>query len=248
MKAILTYHSIDASGSRISLSPGAFRGHIQHLLASNVRIVSIEALLADRMAPGDAAALTFDDGYASVAREAAPVLEEHGLPATVFVVTGRVGTTNEWDLDGRSGVPQLPLLDWPALGRLAERGLTIASHTRTHPRLPALSPMQVDDEVGGASRDLTERLGRAPRGFAYPYGLVSAPVRSAAGRWHPWAVSAAFRELAADDPLELPRIDMWYFATPGLFERWGTASFRRWIRRRHRLRQMRSAVFRLAGR
>ena len=35
--------------------------------------------------------IAFDDGYASVLREAAPVLAEHGFGAIVFVTTGLVG-------------------------------------------------------------------------------------------------------------------------------------------------------------
>lgn len=38
------------------------------------------------------AAITFDDGYADVYRNAVPVLRRKGIPAAVFVVTDRVGT------------------------------------------------------------------------------------------------------------------------------------------------------------
>ena len=37
------------------------------------------------------AAITFDDGYLSVFENAAPILGEYGLPATVFLITGLVG-------------------------------------------------------------------------------------------------------------------------------------------------------------
>jgi len=128
---------------------------------------------------------------------------------------------------------------------LSERGLTIASHTRTHPYLPALTPTRIDEEIDGAARDLSERLGRDPRGFAYPYGAVCPRARAAAGRSHGWACTTAFGEFSDDARLDLPRIDMWYFEQEGLLERWGTPWFRRWVRRRHRLRQIRSAARRL---
>ena len=245
MKAILTYHSIDDSGSGVSVSPTAFRRHIRQFLSAGISIVTVEELLAGTSSEADAVALTFDDGYVSVEREALPLLTEHALPATVFVVTSCVGATNRWPGGSDSGVPLLPLLGWEALGRLSARGLAIGSHTRTHPYLPALTQVQIDEEIGGAARALSDRLGIASQGFAYPYGAVCPPARAAAGRAHRWACTTVFGEFDGDARLELPRIDMWYFEREGLLERWGTPWFRRWVRRRRRLRQLRSAGRRL---
>jgi peptidoglycan/xylan/chitin deacetylase (PgdA/CDA1 family) len=49
--------------------------------------------------PDGSVAVTFDDGYEDNLTEAAPVLHAYGIPATVFVVTGYVGTEREfwWD-------------------------------------------------------------------------------------------------------------------------------------------------------
>jgi hypothetical protein len=71
---------------------------------------------------------------------------------------------------------------------------------------------------------------------------VSEEVCRAAGAVHRWACTTSFRALGSDRLLELPRLDMWYFERPGMFERWGTGAFRRWIRRRNALRHARAAL------
>src|SRR5260370_20335396 len=42
--------------------------------------------------------LTFDDGYASLAEHAYPVLPDLGFTATTFLITDYVGKTNDWDV------------------------------------------------------------------------------------------------------------------------------------------------------
>ena len=84
MRAILTYHSVDESGSPISIAPAAFRRHVAWLAAHGPRVVSVDELL--RLPPTAAAvALTFDDAFVNFADLAWPLLREHRLPATVFV-------------------------------------------------------------------------------------------------------------------------------------------------------------------
>jgi hypothetical protein len=57
MKAILTYHSIDESGSVISIAPAVFEQQVRWLAASRVKVVSLTDLL-DLTDDGDAIAIT----------------------------------------------------------------------------------------------------------------------------------------------------------------------------------------------
>jgi peptidoglycan/xylan/chitin deacetylase (PgdA/CDA1 family) len=56
-------------------------------------------LLESGRLPANAAAVTFDDGYADNLKAAKPRLQRAGAPATVFIATGYVGERREfwWD-------------------------------------------------------------------------------------------------------------------------------------------------------
>ena len=93
MRAILTYHSIDPSGSPISIDQPTFARHVAWLASGAARVVDVGELLtlSDQ---DDAVAITFDDGFANLRDQAWPLLREHDWPATVFVVSDLAGTTN----------------------------------------------------------------------------------------------------------------------------------------------------------
>ena len=245
MRAILTWHSIDASGSPISVAPLVFRRQLDWLRSGRVRVVSVDELLA-LPDSADAVALTFDDGFENFAREAAPMLLHHALPATVFVVTDRVGRDNRWP-ERNGAVPVLPLMDWDALGRLQQQGVVIGAHTRTHQRLTGAGTDLVA-ELRGAAEEIERELGARPAGFAYPYGAFNRRVARAAASEYRWACTTEFQPVrSASDPLALPRLVAWYFRDPCLLETWGTARFRAWMWTRSQGRAARTAMARLAG-
>lgn len=241
MRAILTWHSLDCSGSPISVPPDEFRRQVEWLIASGVRAVTVETLLA-LPDEEDAAALTFDDGFANFGEEAAPVLGEYGIPATIFVVTGHVGRDNRWGGRDTPGIPSLPLLGWDALARLREAGIGLGAHTRTHPRLPGLDPETLESEIGGAARDLEQHLGSRPDGFAYPYGELDPASARVVERSYRWACTTELRPL--EEPArrpQLPRLDAWYLREPARRAGWGSRAFRTWLWCRRQGRRARAA-------
>ena len=78
----------------ISVPPERFREQLEHL-RTHWTILAMDELVAALEAqslPRQAAALTFDDGYADNALVAKPIFEDYGIPATMFLTTGSLGS------------------------------------------------------------------------------------------------------------------------------------------------------------
>lgn len=158
---ILTYHSIGHRRYEMNVTPEAFAAQMAWL-ASNQTVISLDSAAAG----GCGVALTFDDGYRDNLINALPILEHYGYPATVFVVSGCLGTTLPGEKEPESGTLMSP----EELREATSRGLTIGGHTRSHARLATLTPERQMEEISGCKADLEEILETRVRTFAYPYG------------------------------------------------------------------------------
>lgn len=168
-----------------------------------------------RIAAGEnhrpAVALTFDDGYADNCDFALPLLLRLGLPVTYFVSTRHVVDDLPFPHDVEAGVRLRPNTI-EQLRAMAEAGVEIGAHTRTHADLgaPANQPY-LAEEIAGSKADLEEALGWPVRYFAFPYGLkanLSAEafrVAYAAGLEGVCSAYGAYN-LPGGDPFHLRRI------------------------------------------
>jgi peptidoglycan/xylan/chitin deacetylase (PgdA/CDA1 family) len=230
---ILTYHSLDESGSVISVAPSAFRRHMELLHEMGYRGVALGELLSawrgETTLEGRPVALTFDDGLRNMAEVAAPVLVALCFRATVFVVAGRCGQTNDWPGQER-GIPQLPLLSLDELKGLARDGFEVGAHGLTHAPLDALPPADAEHEVKESRRILEDALSREVPVFAYPYGRADGHVRACVGLHYRGACGVELGFARPDqDRHFLPRIDVYYLRRPALFALLGTALGRAYL-------------------
>jgi GT2 family glycosyltransferase/peptidoglycan/xylan/chitin deacetylase (PgdA/CDA1 family) len=130
--------------------------------------------------PAKPCVLTFDDAYADLAEHAFPILRRYGFGATVFVVTSRIGGSNDWDAS--PGMPAVPLLDREQLRTWCQAGIEFGAHSRTHPRLDSLSPGDVHEQVHGGRFELEAVLEAPVRTFAYPFGITTPAAAAEAAR------------------------------------------------------------------
>ncbi|HOE67291.1 MAG TPA: polysaccharide deacetylase family protein [Candidatus Hydrogenedentes bacterium] len=161
---ILTYHSVGRRNHEMNVAPEMFRRQMEWL-AEHVPLLS----LADAAKGEHGVALTFDDGYRDNLTEAAPVLREYGIPATIFVVAGRLGGMLPHDADAATS----SLLTWEDLRELERMGIAIGGHTMTHPRLSHLDKTTQSAEILGCAQTLREQLGHPIEAFAYPFGTAT---------------------------------------------------------------------------
>ena len=151
--------------------------------------------------------LSFDDGYASLAEYAYPLLADLGFTATTFLVTDFVGRENTWDV--RYTWRRMPHLDWGAIEHWAGRGFEFGSHTATHPRLTWLEDRAATDELARSRATLVERLGRgAGRAVAFPFGATDPHVRALA-KGAGYTIGFAGVRGDGRDPLDQPRLPVY---------------------------------------
>ena len=167
---VFAYHDVRPGppATPYDVTPDLLAKHIRWARGWGVRFVPL-AELVDRLAAGSPvaglAAITFDDALGGVHDHAAGVLAEMDAPATVFVVSARLGLARPpwWEEAGRTVTPS-------ELDALVAAGVTIGSHTRTHATLPVLDDAALDDELRGSRADLKQRAGAPVDLLAYPDG------------------------------------------------------------------------------
>ncbi|MCX7717535.1 MAG: polysaccharide deacetylase family protein [Candidatus Sumerlaeaceae bacterium] len=217
--AILTYHHIgkppdDAHSHRgLWVAPEAFAGHLRWLSANGYAAVGLdavaEALSGLRPLPRRWVCITFDDGWRDNFTRALPALQAHGYTATVFVVTG-------WIRTGPPADDDTDTLSADELRAMASVGITIGSHTATHPRLTSLDDEAIRAELTASRSALADILGSPPRWLCYPYGNCSERVeRIARESGYSGAVSTIRDNRVRPDQLfRLPRVMVMNDTTP----------------------------------
>ena len=63
-----------------------------------------------------------------------------------------------------------PMLSWEEVGEMSEQGISFGSHTRSHPRLSALSAHLIREEISQSKIAIEQYTGKPVTAFAYPYG------------------------------------------------------------------------------
>ncbi len=173
--AMLMYHAVTPGKSRPTwpwaVSMQQFRDQLDFLAVEGYATPTMGELVAEPQKwTGRTAVITFDDGYIDNLA-ACDELQNRGMRATWFVVTGSIGESPGWPADGR---PQGRLLNADELRAMQASGMEIGSHTVNHIRLPQADDAQLTSELVASKATLEDLLGKPVASFAYPYGAWDA--------------------------------------------------------------------------
>jgi peptidoglycan/xylan/chitin deacetylase (PgdA/CDA1 family) len=244
--AILTYHSLDDSGSVISVSPRVFAEHMRILHELNVKVISLSEVynLQGTTTPGEhCVILTFDDGFQNVYEHGLPILQRYGFPATVFLVTDYCGKLNSWPSQP-AAITHQPLLRWKEIKEMNAAGLSFGSHTRTHPDLRTVTPEVAENEIVTSKKAIEDVLGRPVDTFAYPYGAYNDTILQLVQTHFPLACSTRLGFVGpAIHHAALERLDMYYLRRPALFHRLFSWELNAYLHCRRTIRDLRKRMF-----
>src|ERR1051326_3462433 len=144
---ILLYHHV---APEREITPVAFERQLRTLLDAGYSCLSMDDLVemvrGEKKVDEAAFVLTFDDGYRNNREHAFPILKKLSLPATIYLVTERVGTE--------------PYLSWDEIKEMAGSGLvTFGSHTQTHRHFVRKEPyVNLEQELQGSKAIIEEQL------------------------------------------------------------------------------------------
>jgi peptidoglycan/xylan/chitin deacetylase (PgdA/CDA1 family) len=200
----LMYHSVDDSGSLLSISPKNLRLQLAWLRQNDFTGLTADEFIAAARSHDPAPNtifITFDDGYQNLLTDGVPLLQEFNFSATVFIPTDFVGSTidafrreypSTYTLGGAATTAHsdidssiehcaaLPVMTWDEIARAKAAGVDIQSHSAAHHVLPRLAPNELADDLARSRAAIENHLGHRADLICYPYGACTAKVAAAA--------------------------------------------------------------------
>lgn len=169
---MLVYHKVDLQ-SEIGIGcvrPEKFRQQIEYLLKIGYEFTTLSELVANWENP-KLIALAFDDGYKNIFTFAFPILREHGVPATVFLIANSVGGDNSWDVN--LGGRKYRHLDVYEIQELVRNGWEMGSHSLSHQSLVGMPTDSIERELKLSKKIIEEKFNTPVRFFCAPFGKLN---------------------------------------------------------------------------
>jgi peptidoglycan/xylan/chitin deacetylase (PgdA/CDA1 family) len=208
--AALMYHNLvfGRTGNEYNRDLYNFE-HDLAFLRKRFKIIDLDELLEVREGrlslDSDAAVITFDDGDLSMYGIAYPLLREHDIKATFFIVTDFVG--------------KIGYMNWAQIREMAdyrskagERIFTFGSHGVSHPRMGELDAESLWRELVDSKAAIEQNTGHRVDFLALPFGSGAGDPGVAAA-----AAGAGYRGIRTSDSAAVlvDRLDP--YRIPGIY-------------------------------
>ena len=193
---ILFHHLVSDRPHQLGIPTEVFLRQIE-FLRHHYRILSLPQaikLLESNAVKVPSVVLTFDDGYGENFVNLRAVVEETGVPVSLFVCTQLVEEQREFPHDQARGQTGFLPLTWDQIACFRASGVEIGSHTRTHFDCGSTDLSVLQKEIVGSKEDLERLLGRPVRFFSFPWGKpenMSAQAVALARSIYPYLLSAS---------------------------------------------------------
>jgi peptidoglycan/xylan/chitin deacetylase (PgdA/CDA1 family) len=221
---ILMYHSIESMPKNtvmrsLHVPPKRFNFQMWVLKKLGYQALSIRELqpYIDGSKKGKVVGITFDDGYKNNLLNAGPILKKFNFSATCYIVSKKIGKTNEWDLD--ENITQSKLMSNKEIQQWMDLGMDIGAHTQTHANLNKVDYENAKKEVMECKTDLENLFNLTISDFCYPFGQFNKSIVEL-------VKSAGFKSATTmnrgkahneSDKYMLPRIPITHHTLPHLF-------------------------------
>jgi len=171
--SVLFYHSLE---------PGRplenFLKHIEYLKKNGYQIISIHEVISYirreiELSPRSIC-LTFDDGYYNNYGSLFPVLQQHNLPAAIFLSARYITSNNPREIDLKINER---FLSWGEVRKMSNGRVHFGSHGYNHCDLTTLSSNKSFREILRSKQLMEEKMLGNIRYFSYPYGRYNKTVK-----------------------------------------------------------------------
>jgi peptidoglycan/xylan/chitin deacetylase (PgdA/CDA1 family) len=205
---ILVYHHLRSTKGypkttwswKMSVTPTVFGKQMQWIKDKGYTTIDLDEaakiLRGEDLGPAKPVVITFDDNNENVYVSGFPVLKKLGLMATWYVITNRFDKPT--------------FLTTAQIKDLSAAGMSIQSHSVTHPWLTSLSEKQQRFELEQSRKAIVAITGKSVLHLAYPLTMQNKAVRKVVG--DEGYVTATIMDprpaTSKDDLLKLPRIMM----------------------------------------
>ena len=183
---IVTYHRVAPHVRRVpppshNVTPERFREQIEGLLRRNFNVWPLRRIVHNAAEgseiPPRTIAITFDDGFESLFIHAWPILRELSVPATVFLNTGYLDSSNPfpfdtWGAEWKDCVPPesyRPLTSEQCRELQVGGLIDLGAHTHTHADFRD-RPEEFREDLQLSVSILRTRFGLGEVPFAFPFG------------------------------------------------------------------------------
>jgi peptidoglycan/xylan/chitin deacetylase (PgdA/CDA1 family) len=180
---ILCYHGVTERSKRhpsdahgLHIRADRFEKQLDYL-RRNYKVISlaefVKACQNKAPLPDYSVVLTFDDGYRNFLTCALPRLLDRNMHVSIFLITDRIQSNNQSQLNKWSESDDEKFLSWEEVKRLQQHGVEIGSHTCSHRKLSEIVPVEAEQELFASHQTIATRLSQATMPLAFPYGSYS---------------------------------------------------------------------------